>query len=459
MVQLGGHPVVSNGDQRTTKRTAAARFSSPDAERLIGQVVVGRYRVRAMIAHGSTGDIYESVQLPIGRQVALKILRVEDDDPAAPRYRKRFQLEASSAARIAHPNVVTVYDYGQTETGDLFIAMEYLAGRSLGQMLDEVGRFDTRRSLNVAIQIVRALRKAHGFGVVHRDLKPANIMLTPDEDDLDFVKVLDFGIVKIFSPDAEEIPGVFNEPDLTNADVLLGTPGYMSPEQAVGEEIDARADVYGIGVLLHEMITGEPPFTGRTLGELIRKQVVQDPPFISEVAPDLEVSRELEMLVHRCLQRKREDRPASAQALLGELKAIWRMETDESFGTEATLTPLRAEAPAVSEVPSQNPIEDPSLVGTVPSTVQLDALHEPSRKWLWIVAVLVFVIGGLAGGLWLGASPDPIPVEPIAPIEQPIVPSEPVAPIEPARAKPEAPLPEGDADDVVEDDTYKDNPY
>lgn len=449
------------------------RFRAPSEVAILGRDIVGRYRVRRKIADGAIGHIYEAVQLPIGRRVALKIVSVDGGDEGGDRIRKRFHREASIAARVAHPNIVSIFDFGETEEGDLFMAMEYVGGRPLSEVALETGRFEGRRALAIAIQLVRALRKAHEQGVVHRDLKPANIMVVRDEDDDDFIKVLDFGIVKIFSEEEQSDPGVYTDENLTRAGVLLGTPGYMAPEQALGEVVDERADIYSVGVILYQLLTGRPPFEADTIVDLIRLQVMNEAPFLREVDPDAECSAELEALIHRCLHRSRDRRPETSRELLAQLKSIWRIETDESYGTETSLTPYRVgdtEFPSVSVLPGEIPIEDPSVVGRIPSAVRVTP-PKPVRtpRWLWGAALVVLVVAGLAAGVWLGAYAEreqvvSIPVRPelVAPGT-----ANPAAPLGSApAAKDESaeldPLPEGDADPKPAEDEapgYLDNPY
>ncbi|MCB9650360.1 MAG: serine/threonine protein kinase [Deltaproteobacteria bacterium] len=253
--------------------------------------------------------------------------------------------------------MVTIIDYGETDDGDVFMAMEYLDGKPLYRVLQECGPFPARRALNVAIQVVRALRRAHSMGVVHRDLKPANIMLRPDDDDLDFVKVLDFGLVKVFAPEAAEADGITDE-HLTSVGAMMGTPGYMAPEQAVGERVDGRADLYSLGVILFQLLTGRLPFEGDSIVDLITAQVMKPVPFVRELEPDVECPDELEAIVHRCLHRNRSERYANADELLAAFKSVWRLETDHSFGTETSLPPYRP-MPEQFTVRSAAPVSGP----------------------------------------------------------------------------------------------------
>jgi serine/threonine-protein kinase len=312
-------------------RRPSAPSASETTARFFGQIIGDRYRIERLIARGGMGHVYGGTELDVDRPVAVKILAVGDrgrDD----RFRRRFHREASIASRLQHPNVVTIYDYGETGTGDLFIAMERVPGRNLGEVLEDEKRLPVIRALNIAIQIARGLRKAHREGAVHRDLKPDNIMVQPDEDGLDFVKILDFGLVKLFVPEMAESEDEELQP-ITHVGTMMGTPAYMAPEQAVGEAVDGRADIYALGAMLFEMIAGRVPFQAPGVVELVNMHLVKPPPRLTElVACPIDVT----MIVDRCLRKSPLDRYQTVDELLAHLKAAWRLLTDESFGTDPT---------------------------------------------------------------------------------------------------------------------------
>lgn len=370
------------------------------------------------------GQIYRATQQPGGREVAIKVLS-SDVDGDADRFRKRFVREAAVVAQLNHPNVVAVYDYGETDSGDVFMAMEHIPGAPLSEVMRTLGALPVPRALAISIQVARALRKAHSHGVVHRDLKPANIMVRPDEDGFDFVKVLDFGLLKLFSPDHSEVDGAFTDEALTAAGSLMGTPGYMAPEQAVGETIDSRADIYSLGAMMFQMLTGRLPFEDEGLVELVTAQVLKPVPAMREVAPEVVVPEQLEQIVRRCLDRHRNLRYQTVDELLVDLKRVWRLETDESYGTETfsiPSLPVLVDLDGATVEPEDRPFVEPSTLLIEP--------RAPSRV-VWVYLALASVALAITLGVWFAFVPRG--VEPPAP--------------QPPPASPAAP--EG----------YKDNPY
>lgn len=387
----------------------------------LGKTLVGRYRLDRPIGRGGMGRVYRATQLPLRRPVAVKILNREYQRKD-PQFVRRFFLEAATAARLTHPNTITVFDYGEAETGELFIAMEYLRGRPLSRVLAAEGPFDTVRTLHVAAQICRALRAAHGKGIIHRDLKPGNIMLMDDGDDADLVKVLDFGLVKLFnSPDVEaDADPMASEPideDLTRAGTFLGSPKYMSPEQIQGAALDPRTDIYSLGVLMYQMATGQTPFAGRTSVEIIYKHVNDPPPPLT--AHGVDVPPELQAIILRCLAKHRDDRYASMRALLVHLKDAQRLlvpnttdgdgEVDIDLGELTNSLLTRSAGPTAPELPF--PGSDSGAAAQVHSPSPHDTGYESlvgnpptpeAAAWPWVVAAAL-AAAAISGGIWVGA--------------------------------------------------------
>src|SRR5580704_1719104 len=212
---------------------AASKEAAPDP--LIGRVINEKFKILSFIARGGMGKVYRAEQTPLGRVCAVKVLNPNYTGEHDPEFHKRFFLEASMTSKLRHPNTVTIFDYGHTEDGIYYMAMEYLEGYTLHRAIRQVGHLPEERAAHIARQICRSLREAHSLGVVHRDLKPANVYLLEHGDEPDFVKVLDFGLVKDVSSDGEE---------LTKAGLFMGSPKYMAPEQINGAPIDGRTDVY-----------------------------------------------------------------------------------------------------------------------------------------------------------------------------------------------------------------------
>jgi serine/threonine-protein kinase len=278
-----------------------------DPENLVGRTLSGKYHVIEVLARGGMGRIYRAEQVPLGRPVALKVLHSELSELGAdPGFQKRFLLEAASCARLRHPNIVVVYDYGRLEElpyEAYFMAMELVEGRTLGQVLKQEGPFPVARALRIAREVARALREAHRQGMVHRDLKPSNVMLVPTAEG-EQVKVLDFGLVKVMRDDSEE---------LTKEGHFLGSPKYMAPEQIKRMSVDGRADLYALGVLMFTMLAGRPPFEGEQAVQTLMAHLTEPvPPLPSELG----VPADVEAIVRRLMEKDPGARFPSADALI-----------------------------------------------------------------------------------------------------------------------------------------------
>ncbi|MCA1665252.1 MAG: serine/threonine protein kinase, partial [Myxococcales bacterium] len=279
--------------------------TAPDGN--IGRRLIDQYVLLDKIGEGGMGAVYLADQPTMGRSAVVKLLHPSLSRD--PQVAARFNLEARAAAALNHPHIVTVYNYGALDDGVLFLAMEHLEGRNLERSIEESGRLSARRAVHVAVQICEALGEAHARGVVHRDLKPSNVMLVTRGRDDEFVKVLDFGIAKV--------RGVA----LSDSGTVFGTPEYMSPEQLRGRALDGRSDLYALGVVLFEMLTGRLPFACDTPEQWMTAHLERTPPTVSESAPDAELPRELEALVARLLAKDPATRPATAEELAERLAA------------------------------------------------------------------------------------------------------------------------------------------
>jgi len=289
-------------------------INSPNAKEqdpLIGRLINDRYKITSVIARGGMGKVYKAEQAPLGRQVALKVLSPNYQGDSDVEFHKRFFLEASISARLTHPNTVTVFDYGRTDDDVYYIAMELLEGRTLHRAIREEGPFLPERAAHIARQVCRSLREAHSMNVIHRDLKPANIYLVQHGDENDFVKVLDFGLVKDTEKEGE---------DLTQTGLFMGSPKYMSPEQIRGEKVDGRTDVYALGVIFYEMLTGKVPFDRPNSVNILMAHVHESAPSMSVMLPGTTFAQELEAIVMKAMAKKPEDRYDSMDALANAIK-------------------------------------------------------------------------------------------------------------------------------------------
>ncbi|MCC6746223.1 MAG: protein kinase [Deltaproteobacteria bacterium] len=286
--------------------------STPPPTLAPGTMLGGRYRIEDLIREGGMGTVYLALHVDIEKRLAVKVLH--PIYTRMPEVVSRFRQEARAASRIGHPNIVEVFDSGITEDGSFYFVMEHLEGLDLADTLGEDGPFPEERVTRVAVQICHALEAAHEAGIVHRDLKPENVFLTTREGAVDFVKVLDFGIAQMgHLEDSRRVR-------LTNPGIAMGTPEYMSPEQAAGKGCDHRADIYAVGALLYEMLVGEPPHAGDNLLEVLNRKATEEirPP--SEHRPEL--SGELERIVLWALERDPERRPQSMAQLAYELTKL-----------------------------------------------------------------------------------------------------------------------------------------
>jgi serine/threonine-protein kinase len=291
------------------------------ASSLLGTTVGDRYRIDSILGEGGMGTVYAAEHTLMRKRVAIKVLH-----PAMSRLPDmvaRFEREAMAAGHIDHPNVAAATDFGQLADGSFFLVLEMVTGKSLRQSLAD-GPIPVSRSIHIGCQIASALTRAHSLGVVHRDLKPDNVMLVTRDGDADFVKVLDFGIAKvpvldIAAPPPPSSDGTSPPPGaqrvLTQMGMIYGTPEYMAPEQALGQPIDGRADLYALGVVLFEMLTGRRPFDHESTAMLLGMHVTAPVPAMADVAPDHPVPTAVEAVIRRLLAKDAAQRFATAAEL------------------------------------------------------------------------------------------------------------------------------------------------
>ena len=273
----------------------------PTEERFVGAVLHGKYRLDSYLSSGGMGAVFRATHVMLGKPVAVKLIKA--DLVTSPDMVRRFQREARAATNLNHPSIVAVYDLGQTDDGTLYIAMELVDGKSLKDVIRETGAVPPARVLSILRQVASALALAHKNQIIHRDLKPQNVMLTTGPDGRELAKLLDFGIAKTFDDQATQ---------LTQAGFALGTPQYMSPEQAMGKEVDARSDIYSLGVMLYEMLTGDLPFTDPSAPAILLKHMTEAPQPPTARRPDLGIPAHYEAVVMKCLEKDPANRFQSA---------------------------------------------------------------------------------------------------------------------------------------------------
>ncbi|MGH9755908.1 MAG: protein kinase domain-containing protein [Blastocatellia bacterium] len=357
--QISGSTAVINasmGGQDVFPISAAVGAQS-------GRVLGGRYKLEQCIGSGGMGEIYRARRTHIGDTVAVKVLRadvVEDE-----KSRQRFYREARAAAMLHHPNAVVIHDFGEDADGTAYIVMELLIGRSLRQVLTQESTINAVRAYGIIRQASAALDAGHRNGIVHRDIKPDNIILLDSNDAADHVKILDFGIAKVLDNKTMDTHSL--EQRLTNVGSVIGTPHYMAPEQCQGEEADARSDIYSLGVVLYELLTGVAPFLAKTPTGVAIKHVTEKPRPLREINPS--VPEAIERVVLRALEKDPNARPQTTlelarefeSALAGEPDTLRFTRSGESQrvtssmighpgGSEAPRTPTKPGA----AVPSQN---------------------------------------------------------------------------------------------------------
>ncbi len=298
-------------NDQTVSQPNTVDMSPPDHSHghLIGSLLDGRYLVKRLIGEGGMGLVYEAEHVDIGRRVAVKVLHAAFTRHAE--VVSRFRSEARAATRIGHPHIVDVFDSGTTVDGAVYFVMEFLSGKDLGELVRLEKTLAVRRTITLAREICQALAAAHKAGIIHRDMKPENVFLVDRDGQTDFVKVLDFGIAKTVEGITDRVGR------LTTPGMAMGTPEYMAPEQAAGHQADPRVDVYAVGAIMYEMLTGRPPHEGATIIEVLTKKATEAPVPIENLRPD--VPRELARLTMRALALSPDERPQSMDKLAEEL--------------------------------------------------------------------------------------------------------------------------------------------
>jgi eukaryotic-like serine/threonine-protein kinase len=385
---------------------------------LLGRTIAGKYAIESRVGQGAMGAVYRARQTTLGTTLALKVLHQQL--AGEPMFAARFLREAQAASRVDHPSSMRVVDFGEEPDGLLYIAMEYVDGKTLAQIIDEDGPLPVARIVDIACQTLAALAVAHDIGVIHRDIKPENIMVIEGQDDEgrthDIVKVCDFGVAKL-------LEGGARGPSVTAEGLVIGTPEYMSPEQAQGEKLDARSDIYAMGVLLFHLMTGKVPFDSSTAFGTAFMHVNDEPTRPRLLNPS--VDSRLEAICLKAMRKRPEDRHASARELRTELRALVGHD-DVSAGAGDI---------------AQGPLATGSLLQQIEG--------RPRRAGLVVAAVVVAACAGAVAIMFprIGAPPPPLQ-EPVqsANVTSGVLPTS--KPTPPALA--EAPPPVGPSGDAPE---------
>ena len=355
---------------------------------LSGKVIDGRYRILEKIGEGGMGSVFKVEHVRMEKILALKVLR--PDTARDKTMLSRFRQEAKTIAKLSHPNTVQVFDSGELEDDSLFIAMEYLPGRDLAWHLRAHGPMSEEKAAGIGIQLLSSLAEAHGLGIVHRDIKPANVLLVRRKDRDDQVKLLDFGIAKLHDGEGRKT--------ITGVTEFVGTPGYMSPEQGKGDPLDARSDLYSVGALLFELVTGRELFPSTSPMQTVNMHLSAKPPRVNDVNPDRPVSPAFEAVLQKALAKAPADRWPDADKMRAALEKV-RRELG-ALSTDFTPTPDELQG----KMASREDFED------------FERQLKRRRLLAPVAAALVLVAAGLGGWrAWVshhGSAPGVTEVEP-----------------------------------------------
>jgi len=400
---------------------------------VLGAIIDGKYAVFASLGHGGMGAVYRAVQLPIGRQVAVKLIRRQETEAGGDRLRARFFREAQAVAKLHGPNTVTLHDFGSDAEGQLYMVLELVAGESLKTLLDAQGCLQQHEALAIAIQVLDALVEAHAASIVHRDIKPDNIVVGRTAEGQPAVKVLDFGIAKVLAPGTD---------GLTATGMVVGSPAYVSPEQASGKLVGPEADQYAVGCVLFEMLSGRPPFVVPDVYRLLAAHVRAPIPDLPE--PE---HRLINPLVRRALAKTPEERFGSAEAMRSALARHLDTVEDLSLApthvgdVQSTLRTVVAVDEPDEEITDAvtNPSSAPSLergaatIETIPDAASPFSAPPPKRpgnRWLMLavgVAVMLVVVLAIAVTSRSRELVETEPMQPAAPVTAVPAPSAPIA--------------------------------
>jgi serine/threonine-protein kinase len=392
----------------------------PEEPDLCGQTIAGRYRIIRRLGEGGMGLVYQAIDERLEKAVAVKVLK--EDFSKRQDVVARFTQEAKSAARIKHENVLDVTDYGKTEAGSYYIAMELLVGTDLADVLQKGEPMTVDRATDIAVQICRALSAAHSLGVVHRDMKPENVFLLNTNEGREVVKIVDFGIAQMKDSAGE------NTRKLTRTGMIFGTPEYMSPEQASGKQIDHRVDVYATGVILYEMFAGRVPFVGDTFMGVLTQHMFEAPPAIADLNPDTTVTPEFAAVIYKALAKDPNQRYASMAEFSEDLVRVRQgARTSAPVGDYSSTNVLRGPTPAPllnqqSPSPANQADNSARWAQSVGAAGSMEGDRPKPRSYVAVIAVAIVLVAGaivLAFALGTQSNPAPQPVMPSVVVPRP----------------------------------------
>ncbi len=370
-------------DQRFCPRDGTTLRTPGESRDLVGSIVADRYHVLRQLGEGGMGRVYLAEHVKMGRKSAVKVMNpqmVHDAEAVG-----RFNREAANASRINHPNVAAVYDFGETDEGVIYLAMEFVDGPPLSALIAQQGGLPPLRAADIARQVADALSAAHDMGIVHRDLKPDNIMVARDRDGSDLVKVVDFGIAKTAGGQTQKV---------TKTGYVVGTPDYMSPEQLAGDALDGRSDIYALGLVTFNMLTGTLPFAGESAQETMLMRLTDRPRSLSEARPDRAWTPEVQAVMDRALERDANRRYQTAAEFGRDLyRAVEAM--PESVAAAAGTRVLGEQTAGMPETRVAGAAVSPAPTPSGKSKVPLIAA----------IATVVVLGGGGTAALMLKAGP------------------------------------------------------
>ncbi len=419
---------LNNPDDGLMPPDDATHISSGPTSSILtpGTVIDGRYEVVGKLAAGGMGEVYRAQHVELGKPMAVKVMLPELSND--PEFVARFKREAIAASRIGQQNIVDISDFGRTQNGRFYFVMEYLDGMTLSSLLHRQGAQPPERVVNISAQVARALAAAHAQSIVHRDLKPENVMLLQRPGQPDFVKVLDFGVAKVSTGHGQG--------GHTAVGMVVGTPQYMSPEQAKAIPVDIRSDIYSLGLIVYELITGRPTFSAETPSMLMVKHVTEAPPPLVP-GPLADVPEDLEQLVFKMLEKEPDARPQSMEEVLAVLDSLWaRLKSNDPTlkRVSGSFAPTATPRPAPSGVAMLRASGQVPAVTTNSTTGLQEAVVAPRSK-APIIALSVVVALLAVAVLYVLSREEPKPQPPVV-IEKPVVVEKPVEkPTEPTVEK------------------------